>query len=121
MIPAKTFDRAISNIKYRLGKYYVTMGLTLSPQVRICRDFSNPPLPRDPYVVNEWPLKAILNFHGYISHRIISQLWYVTMETIWKLQSALMGGQRVLLNRTLNPQICLFSKRTIGSLFMTVC
>jgi len=27
MIPAKPLDRAISNIKYRLGKYYVRMGL----------------------------------------------------------------------------------------------
>ena len=32
MIPAKPLDRAISNIKYRLGKYYVRMGLTPSPQ-----------------------------------------------------------------------------------------
>ena len=33
------------------------MGLTLPlPKVRVCRDFSNPPsLPRDPYVINEWP------------------------------------------------------------------
>ena len=30
MIPAKLLDRAISNIKYRLGKYYVRMGLTPS-------------------------------------------------------------------------------------------
>ena len=28
MIPAKPLDRAISNIKYRLEKYYVKMGLT---------------------------------------------------------------------------------------------
>ena len=32
MIPAKLLDRAISNIKYLLGKYYVRMGLTPSPQ-----------------------------------------------------------------------------------------
>ena len=31
MIPAKPLDRAISNIKYRLGKYYVRMGLTHMP------------------------------------------------------------------------------------------
>ena len=31
MIPAKTRDRAISNIKYRLGKYYVRMGFTPFP------------------------------------------------------------------------------------------
>ena len=42
MIPAKPLDRAISNMKYRLVKYYVRMGLTPSPQVRVCRDFSNP-------------------------------------------------------------------------------
>ena len=44
MIPAKPPDRAISNIKYRLGKYYVRMGLALPlPKVRVCRDFSKPP------------------------------------------------------------------------------
>ena len=43
MIPAKPLDRAISNIKYRLGKYYVRMGLTPSPH-------------RDPCVLNEWSL-----------------------------------------------------------------
>jgi hypothetical protein len=58
MIPAKPLDRAISNIKYRLGKYYVRMGLTPHPKVRVCRDFSNPSLPQDSYVINEWPLKA---------------------------------------------------------------
>ena len=32
MIPAKPLDRAISNIKYQLGKYYVRMmGLTPPP------------------------------------------------------------------------------------------
>ena len=58
MIPAKPLDRAISNIKYRLGKYYLRMGLTPSPcKSRVCRDFSNyPPLPREPYVINEWAL-----------------------------------------------------------------
>ena len=57
MIPVKPLDRAISNIKYRLGEYYVRMGLTPLPTVRVCRDFSRlPPLPRDPYVINEWPL-----------------------------------------------------------------
>ena len=56
MIPAKPLDPAISNIKYRLGKYYVRMGLT--PQVRVCRDFSSP-LARDPYVINEWPLNEL--------------------------------------------------------------
>ena len=33
MIPAKP-DRAISDIKYRLGKYYVRMGLTAPPQTK---------------------------------------------------------------------------------------
>ena len=47
MIPPKPLDRAISNIKYRLGKYYVRMGLTALPKVRVCKD---------PYVINEWPL-----------------------------------------------------------------
>ena len=57
MIPAKPLDRAISNIKYRLGKYYERMDLTPPPKVRGCRDFPNPAsLPRDPYVINEWPL-----------------------------------------------------------------
>ena len=59
MIPAKSLDCAISNIQYRLGKYYVRMGLIPLPKVRVCRDFS-PPLPRDPYVINEWPLKKPL-------------------------------------------------------------
>ena len=27
------------------------------PKVRVSRDFTNPPpFPRDPYVINEWPL-----------------------------------------------------------------
>ena len=43
MIAAKPLDRAFLNIKYRLGKYYVRMGLTLPPKVRICIDFSDPP------------------------------------------------------------------------------
>ena len=55
MILAKPLDRAISIIKYRLGKYYIRMGLT-PPQVRVCRDFSTPP--RDLFVINEWPLIA---------------------------------------------------------------
>ena len=42
MIPAKPLDCAFSNIKYRLGKYYVSMGLT-PPKVRVCIDFSTPP------------------------------------------------------------------------------
>ena len=57
MIPAKPLDRAISNIKYRLGKYYVRPP---PPKVRVCRDFSSPPLPSDPYVINEWPLITLL-------------------------------------------------------------
>ena len=61
MVPAKPLDRAISNIKYRLGKYYVRMDLTPHPpKVRVWRDFSNPPLPRDPYVINEWPLSYFI-------------------------------------------------------------
>ena len=43
MILAKPLDRAISNIKYPLGKYYVRMGLTPLPKVRVCRDFLQPP------------------------------------------------------------------------------
>ena len=31
------------------------MSLT-PPNVRVCRDVSNPPFPRDPYVINELPL-----------------------------------------------------------------
>ena len=42
MILAKPLDPAISNIKYRLGKCYVRMGLT-PLKVRVCIDFSNPP------------------------------------------------------------------------------
>ena len=61
MIPANLLDRAISNIKYRLGICYVRMGLTPSPTiVRICKHFSNPH-PRDPYVINEWPLPMQFN------------------------------------------------------------
>jgi hypothetical protein len=60
MIPAKPLERAISNIKYRLGKYYVRMGLTPSPEVRVSRDFSKGSLPQDPYVINERPLRAPL-------------------------------------------------------------
>ena len=56
MTPAKPLDRAISNIKYRLWKYYVRMSLTPLPKARVCRDFSNPPLPRNPYVINKLPL-----------------------------------------------------------------
>ena len=43
MTPAKPLDRAISNIKYQLGKCNARMGLTHSPlKLRVCRDFSNP-------------------------------------------------------------------------------
>ena len=45
MIPGKPLDRTIYNIKYRLGNYYVRMGLTPLPKVRVYRDFSNPPPP----------------------------------------------------------------------------
>ena len=45
MVPAKPLDRAISNIKYRLGKFYVRMDFTPPPKVRVCSDFSNPPSP----------------------------------------------------------------------------
>ena len=51
MIPAKPLDPVIFNTKYRLGKYYVEW------VCRVCRDFSNP-LPRNPYVINEWPLRS---------------------------------------------------------------
>ena len=43
MIPAKSLDRAISNINYRLGKYNVRMGLTPLPKVRVCREIFKPP------------------------------------------------------------------------------
>ena len=60
MIPAKPLDRTISNIKYALEKYYVRMGLTPLPKGRVCRDFSNPPpFPRDPYVINQRPLRYL--------------------------------------------------------------
>ena len=60
MIPAKPLDHAISNIIYRLGKYYVRIDLNPLPKVRVCRDiFPTLPLPRDPYVINEWPLMRI--------------------------------------------------------------
>ena len=49
MIPAKPLDRAISNIKYQVGKYYVRMGLSMER-------FFQPSPPQDPYVINEWPL-----------------------------------------------------------------
>ena len=58
MIPAKQLDRSISNIKYRLGKYYVRMGLT-PPQNKNMKRFFQPLPPRDPYVINEWLLKSI--------------------------------------------------------------
>jgi hypothetical protein len=59
MIPAKPRDRAISNIKYLLGKYYVRMGLTPTlPKVRRCRDFPTLP-PQDPYVFNDWHIQYI--------------------------------------------------------------
>ena len=32
MIPAKPLDHTISDIKYRLGKYYVRLDFTPSPQ-----------------------------------------------------------------------------------------
>ena len=56
MTPAKPLDRAVSNIKYRLGKYYVRMGLT---HVEI---FPTPPLSHYPYVINEWPLTVTRGF-----------------------------------------------------------
>ena len=59
MIPAKPLDLAISNIKYCLEKYYIRMGLTPPPKVRVCKDFSNPSPPRDPYVINKWPLTTV--------------------------------------------------------------
>ena len=43
MIPAKPLAGAISNIKYRLEKYYIRMGWTPPPKVRVCKDFFNPP------------------------------------------------------------------------------
>ena len=58
MIPAKPLDRAIYNIKYRLGKYYVRMGLT-PPKLEYVEIFQTPPSPRDPYVINEWPLRSV--------------------------------------------------------------
>ena len=65
MIPAKPLDRAIFNIKQRLGKYYVRMGLTPLPQSKSMQRFFQPLLPRDPYVNNEWPLNG--RFHVFRS------------------------------------------------------
>ena len=75
MIPAKPLDRAISNIKYRLGKYYVRMGLTpLPPQSKSMQTFFQPlslgtltqlmngPLPHD-------GILCVLNF-GKLYHFI---------------------------------------------------
>ena len=31
------------------------------PKVRVCRDFFNSPLPRDHYVINEWPPRPVEN------------------------------------------------------------
>ena len=47
MIPAKPFDRAISKIKYQLGKYYVRMGLTPPPlKYEYVEIFPTPPTSR---------------------------------------------------------------------------
>ena len=51
IIPAKPLDRAIYNIKYRRGKYYVRIYLTTLLKIRICRDFSQPSPYRDLYVI----------------------------------------------------------------------
>ena len=57
MIPVKPLDRAISNIKNLLRKYYVRMGLTPShPKSEYVEIFPTPLLPRDPYLINEWLL-----------------------------------------------------------------
>ena len=49
MIPAKPLDRATSNIKYRLGKYYVRMDLPPPPQNKdIQRFLQTPPFPSGP-------------------------------------------------------------------------
>ena len=34
MIPTKPLDSAIYNIKYQIGKYFVRVGLTPSPQIK---------------------------------------------------------------------------------------
>ena len=60
MIPAKPLNRVISNIKYRLGKYYVRMGLTPSLKYEHVEIFPTP-LPQDPYVINELPLMTNFN------------------------------------------------------------
>ena len=66
MIPAKSLDRTIYNIKYRLEKYYVRMGLTHSPpQVRVCKDFSNP----SPLLM-ESPCECGIEPPGSISHGV---------------------------------------------------
>ena len=66
MIPAKPVDRAISNIKYRLGKYYVRMDLTPSPtKVRDVEIFSTPP-PSGPLRNNERPPMTKLNDHPVV-------------------------------------------------------
>ena len=55
MIPPKPLDRAIYNIKYRLGKYRKN-GFDSPPQSKSMQRFFQNPLPRNPYVINEQPL-----------------------------------------------------------------
>ena len=77
MIPAKPLG-AISNIKYRLGKYYLRIGLSpLHPKVRVRRNFSNlPSLPRDPCVINEWRLISFDNNYVHINKLQLSKFFY---------------------------------------------
>ena len=53
MISAKPLDHAISNIKYRLGKYYVRMGLTPPSQSKSMYRFFQTPPPSGP-LHNKW-------------------------------------------------------------------
>ena len=62
MIPAKPLGRAISNIKYQLGKYYLRMGLTpLPPKYEYVEIFPTPP-PSRALRNNEWPLTSLYGF-----------------------------------------------------------
>ena len=83
MIPAKPLDRAISNIKYRLGKYYVRMGLIpLPPKLRVCRVFSYPSPPRGPYVINDWPpmSRLLLQPQSVCFYRALNRVTVIFLE-----------------------------------------
>ena len=59
------------------------MGLTPPiPKVRECKDFSNqpPPIPQDPYVINEWPL-ITYDYNKDINTRNIKQRFQNISDT----------------------------------------